>query len=185
MTSVPDAPTPPTEAEIIAREIQRAGLANDPQMAALLRAQLRLVLRAEAVAARIGPVVPPEAVEAGAKAIAEQAVGLVRAEMATLARAANTSARWTRAGVLAGAVVAASIATHVVDRLALSAEVRRVEHGLALSLPAGSAWLDVIRRNPDPREGLAMARRWTEAGRAAGAVPLWLGDAPAPAGPKR
>lgn len=84
---MPDASPPAPEAEFLAREVQRAGLANDPQMAAVLRAFLRGELRQRDVAERMESAekriaaaldkdrqpVPPEAMQRAANTIAERA----------------------------------------------------------------------------------------------------------------
>lgn len=184
---MPDALPPfPESDDQLAKQIARANLTGDP-LGYGLAMVVRAVRELRAVAARLGPAIPPEAVEAAAASFAERAEQRMRASFDTQAKGATARARWTAAGAVACVGLVALGVGYAAGRHGRAAEVRLVEQGLALSLPAGSAWLGIIRNNPDGAAVLAGAQRWTDkaTGRQAAAVPVWLDAAPVPRMGKR
>jgi hypothetical protein len=152
-TSAPPLPDTPGELE---QRLQRARMTGDP-----LGEALGLIVRAtweiRKATDRLGNPVPPEALAAGIRELAaggsKELLAVLKPAAERMARAREAKAGWTRRAAFAviGAVL---LGVGVgIGRFGLPAEVRRVEMCAALALPAGSAWPEIFRMNPNgPRE---------------------------------
>ena len=131
-----------SEGEVYRNKLRAAGITPDKPLFEVLdgAAEDRRMVRAalDQLPGRLPPVISDDAVDSLARAFVER-----------LYKRAAHSMPLAAMGCVCGAVVLALGVGYAAGRYAQAAEVRTVERGLALSLPAGSAWLDTVRKNPD------------------------------------